>query len=365
MDIRIDTLFPSGTSIPANGTDGNGIFCTLWEVGDAARANVRLPESYVVGADLTLSIQESSANASVSHNWQVQVSVGDDSETVASEFISAGPDVITARTIDLTVSGTIGTTALAVGDLVSIVISRIAAAGSEDSSTVRLYSQGVNLDTASYSSGCLGRLGEIIQIVRADFNDAQQAYLSTSEIVAWINEGMRFIAKEGYWKEEASLDVSAGETSLDLLSEISNLDDVYACRWHDATQGMYLCNSWSDYLAIKTGQALLNQTNPACWIVVSNILYYWPASSIDVTGGIVLLHSYVPDSLDCLSEYTPPFPSSHDSALVAYAMSRAHRKFVSDPRSANSIADWESMWREGLLDLTRQSLPPASAIYPG
>lgn len=366
MQIQIENLEGFGTSIPEDTTDVSGRPYLGWAVGNIASFGFRLPETYVVGTDLAITIEESTPGQSVKHKWSLDVSRElDTADTITEEVTSSAvADELTETTFDLSSSGQVSGTDLAVGDYVSVVMSRIAASASEDSNDIKVYTITVSSEGAEYAdSGCLGRVGSIIDQVRSDFNDALSERISNAEIIAWCNRAVNEMAQANLFTKETALNLVADSGEIDLLTAVTDFVDAFTLRWHEDTDFMVLCRSWQQFKTV-TLQTFTQVSTPAIWFVISNKLHFFPTYSEDLTSGLYLYHSYLPAEIGCLSGYTPEFPASFDPLLVAYALYRAHSKFYIDSSSPEKATEWYSAWEAGFRRLKRQANPPVLGFRP-
>jgi len=366
MEILLDNWSGYGTSIPLVTTDAGGRPYLAWSIGEKASANFRLPESYVVGTDLTLVIKESTPGQSKKHKWSIDVSRElDTAETVTEEFTSsATASELTEREITLTSDGELNGVALAVGDEISVVLSRIAASGTEDSNDIRTYTASIWVDSVDYGqSGCLGRVGTIIDDVRADFNDTMMERISNTEIIQWLNRAKNTLARKSIFRKESALDVTAGVGQIVIADQITDYVKGYNLRWWEDTDFMAVCPSWERFQILNLGEALEN-SNPEVWIILSDVLHFWPVPDASVSSGLYLYHSYVPADLNCSSNYDPDFPVPFDETLEEYALWKAFSKFHRDPGCSIQADKHEMKWLEALNDLEVQESTPLQGVYP-
>lgn len=366
MDIQIDNLQPSGTTIPTNGTDASGRSYLAWSLTEKATFNFRLPLNYVSGTDLALTIEESTPGQSQKHKWSIDVSRAlDTAETVTSEVTSSAvANTNTETTITLTTNAELNSVDLATGDLISLVISRVAASGTEDSNDIKTYAFTVHVQVDDYTaSGCLGRVGSMIDQVLSDFNDQQLERISRTEIIQWFNSCIKELAQDNLFMKETALNVTADIGEIDLLSTISDFVDAFHCRWYDDTYFMVPAKSFPEF-KWRSMQSYTVSSTPWLWFVQNNTLYFYPTVSWSQSSGIYLYHSYLPADIGCLTDYTPEFPGSFDSLLVAFALHRAHSKFYVDSASPEKAAEWYAFYQANLNRLKRQANPPLTGLRP-
>jgi hypothetical protein len=366
MQILVDNWTGYGTAIPSMGNDAGGREYLAWSVGDKAAFNIRLPENYISGTDLVLTFEESTPGVSLNHKWSVDVSRAlDTAETVVSEVSSSAvANTNTEAAITLTSSGKLNSVDLAVGDLISCVVSRVSASASEDTNDIKIYATVISLDASDYAeSGCSGRVGAIIDQVRNDFNDVQARRISNTEIIRWCNRAIDEMAQADLFMKETALDVTEDSGEIDLLATVSDFVDAFTLRWHEDTDFMVPLENWQDFKTYSLQMYPYTET-PFIWLVVSNTLHFHPAPSSDQASGLYMFHSYRPANLECLSNYTPNFPASYDPLLVFYCLHRAHSKFFPDHTSPEKAQEWFSLWQDGFSRLKRQVHPPVLSMVP-
>jgi len=326
MDIYIDNLQPvSGSAIPSRGSDANGTYLA-WSLNDSAAFTFEIPASYIAGTDLELKWTEASVGTSVNHNFTVTVTLeGDSSDILDTGDLTsdATTNDLTDRTLDLTSSGAIDGTNLVVGDLVKVVIARSAASASEDSNDIKVYilSVGITVELEG-TSGCTGRVGTIIDKVTWKFNEAlaKTDFFTSAEIIDLCNQCTDWIIDQGYqWTTSFDLSLVADqqEYNLDTLSTETFLELVWV-QWIDTKKALKRLSTRQDLEQVIG--VLPSGSIPLAYVETNALLQLAPVPDTNDSAALRIYHTYRPDDLACLTDYTPPVPSVHDRVYVNFCM---------------------------------------------
>jgi predicted secreted protein len=355
MDIIIETLIPDETTTPVEGVDTLGHYIE-WEVGTIYTFELKVPQGYQIGDEISVVFDEATAGESLNHQWQLTATLnGTDQVIVTEEFASAAAaDTRTERVIQISTDGAIDGTDIAVGDLLYVEWERIAASASEDGNPIRLYVVLVRIAADDESgSGCLGDVGAIIDEIRDLINDANAKHISNTQLIRAMNAGLRHVAKRHYWKKESSLNITGGTGSIVVGSQVSDFRKAFSLRYAsgDTTQLLKQCTSWEDFQ--ERVRENTSAGTPEYWICVSNTIYFSQVPAASETGTLILLHSYNPTALGCSTGYTVPFPGADYDALVYWCVWWTHGRFYSDNRM-EEMAFWWKMFADALEDLISQ-----------
>jgi hypothetical protein len=365
--IQINSFYPSAGAIPSTTVDGNGSVYTAWELDDEARFNFVVPDTYVTGTDLVLALREATAGVSQKHQWQATVLLnGTDSEVFAEEYTSSSvADTLTSRSLEISTSGTIDSVVVVAGDVVSVVLKRIAAADTEDSNATRLYTLLVDVTTtAGVSSACSGRMGKIIDRVQFLVNESSASgFVSAQQIIDLCNFCNGEIAKRKYWKESTTLSTVADQASYDLLTLISYYEDIQWVRWAETNLQLGALSSRNAYddMLYQYPEGEI----PRYFFVESNHLLLAPVPSVATTDGLEIYYSYCPADLDCSSNYTPLVPSAHDQVYVYYACREIFSRERGEAEGHLSMyATYASLFERALARLLGQGTTPRLRVKP-
>ncbi|MCA1961475.1 MAG: hypothetical protein LDL33_11845, partial [Desulfomonile sp.] len=277
---------------------------------------------------------------------------------VEQEFASSStPDLLTMRSFNVTVGGRISGVDVQAGDMISVTLARVAASGDEDPYPVKLFHLSVTYTLVQDYAGpgaCLGRVGEIIEDVRELFNDEGGGFLENDGlIVDWINRCQAEIAKIGYWRTTAVLDLMSGSGSYDLLTALPDAIDVRGVRLAATGEPLTRVYSFGELMELKSAEPAPAQ--PQYYLVESNTLHILPVPLLSAASGLSVEYAYLPDSLGCESGYTPPLPRAYDTLYVNYCLSRAFKRDRHAPGAEEKRQIYEDLFRTELAGLVQSS----------
>lgn len=378
--LSIEALMPSSGAVPSNGYDPLSLApFTEWETGDEARFSIVIPETYIAENNFFLRLEESSVTPSKKHRWEVRtrllrpgVDVTDNqtgTETFTAEYLSpVNPSRLVTRTFAVTGSenpGRLNGVSFQTGDLLSFVLSRPPASADEDSAAVRLWDLAVTVRVDDLSvSDCAGRVGNIFDTVRDLFNESTGGFLPDSFILRSINRCQQDLAQDGYWREETWIPCVAGESTIDLLSEIPRYQDLHLLRFSGKRTAMDHLGSFRELEELQVGST--SQGVPEYYVVQNRHLHVWPPPSADLQSGFCLYHSYLPEDLTCSDiNPNPEIPRAHDMVFVYFVLKQAFLRDRHAPGADTKLAEYSQLYEAEKRSLLGEGDPPMLSVRPG
>lgn len=366
-EIPISTLLPSTAAVPSSEYDPvSQAAYTSWEVGDEAHFSFAVPPEYQTGSDLVLRLQESTPGQNRGHRWRARVLLvrpsahqtdeATEQEVIEFEFASSSTaDLLTMRSFNLTTAGAISGVGVQAGDMVSVTLSRVSALGDEDPDPIKLFHLAVRFDFGqehAQPGACLGRVGEIIEDVRELFNDEGGGFLENDAlIVDWINRCQAEIAKTGYWRTTAALDLVSGVGTYDLLTEPVDAIDVLGARIASTGTPLTRVNGFGEFMEIRAAEPTAEL--PRYYLVESDTLHLTPVPVSGAGSGLWLEYSYLPQNLGCESGYTPRLPRAYDSLYVNYCLAQAFKRDRHAPGAEEKYQSYSDQFRNEVRELVR------------
>lgn len=378
--LPIEALMPTSGAVPSNGYDPVSLApFTEWLIGDEARFSVVIPENFIAGNNFFLRVQESSATSSSRHRWEATallVRPGEgrtdeqaETEAFSVEYLSASnPGQLTTRTFPVTGSeqaGRLSEISLQTGDLLSFVLRRAEASSDEDPAAVRIWDLSVTVRVDDLSaSDCAGRVGNIFDTVRDLFNESTGGFLPDSFILRSVNRCQHELAQAGYWREETLIPCTAGESRIDLLSQIPRYQDIHQLRFSGRRPGMIPLGSFREFEELRNGSA--GSGTPEYYVVQNNNLNVWPAPGITSQSGFCAYHSYLPEDLTC-SEVNPnpEIPRAHDMVFVYFVLKQAFLRDRHAPGADAKFAEYSQLYEAEKRSLLGEGDPPVLSVRPG
>ncbi len=313
---------------------------------------------------------------SLRHKWTATVSLieadsdttaTDTSETFTAEFESPSPaNRETNRTLAITDSaGKINSTYPAAGDILNVKLFRTAASTNEDGNAINVitYNLQTVIDQAAIS-GCLGRVGTIMDRVFTLLNEISGEHLSAAEVLDWLNQCSSAVTQREYWRTTSALDTVANQEEYDLLTLIPNLERVYSVSWvgDSRTDEMETIQTRDEWNRLKRDH--LSASHRRCFID-TNILYVWPVPAASTTGQLDVYHSEYPGDLGCTSDYTPKIPKGHDNLYVYFALKEAFAKDANSAKARTMLPYYQQKFTDELNRLFEQQIDQDFSIMPG
>ncbi len=373
----IERFFSTGGTQPIETVHGtSGVVYDAWTVLNEQGFTKRVPGGFVAGSLIYINMSETTAGVSLRHKWTASVSLikadadttaMDISETFTAEFVSpALANRETNRTLGITDSaGLINGVAPAAGDILNVKLSRTAASTNEDGNPINVitYNLQTIIDQAAIS-GCLGRVGTIIDRVFTLFNEISGEHLSAAEVLDWLNQCTSFVAQREYWRAVTALDSVANQEEYDLLTLIPNLERVYRVRWVGDSTGYELpvIQTRDEYDRFKRDN---RSTSGRQVLIDANILSIWPVPAGSATGVIEVYHSEYPGDLGCTSDYTPRIPRGHDNLYVYFALKEAFAKDANSAKARTMLPYYQQKFTDELNRLFGQQIDQDFSIMPG
>jgi|GEM_PF-615101 len=368
-EIPINTLLPSTAAVPSSEYDPvSQAAYTSWEVGDEAHFSVAVPPEYRLGSDLAVRLQESTPSPNRLHRWRARVLLVRPSahqtdevteqDVIEQEFASSStPDLLTMRSFNLTAAGRISGLDVQAGDMISVTLARIGASGDEDPEPIKLFHLSVTYTLVQDYTGpgvCLGRVGQIIEDVRALFNDEGGGFLENDALIMdWINRCQAEIAKIGYWRTTAALDLMSGSGSYDLLTALPDAIDVRGVRLAVTGEPLTRVHSFGEFMDLRAEEPLAAE--PRYYLVESNALHLSPVPSSGSATGLSVEYAYLPDNLGCESGYSPPLPRAYDTLYVNYCLSQAFKRDRHAPGAEEKRQVYDDLFKTELADLVQSA----------
>jgi hypothetical protein len=378
--LSIEALLPSSGAVPSNGYDPLSLApFTEWEIGDEARFPVVIPETYIAENNFFLRIQESSATPSKRHRWEVRTRLlrpGENAtdeqtgtEVFNAEYLSSvGPSRLTTRTFAVTGAespGRLNGVSFQAGDLLSFTLARIPASTDEDPAAVRMWDLSVTVRVDDLSvSDCAGRVGNIFDTVKDLFNESTGGFLPDSFILRSINRCQQDLAQDGYWREETWIPCIAGESTIDLLSEIPRYQDLHQLRFSGKRTAMRHLGSFRELEELQAGSS--SQGMPEYYVVQNGNLHVWPPPGAGLQSGFCVYHSYLPEDLTCSDiNPNPQIPRAHDMVFVYFVLKQAFLRDRHAPGADTKFAEYSQLYEAEKRSLLGEGDPPMLSVRPG
>jgi len=377
--IRIERLIPSSGAVPAEGYDATSLVgFTQWEPADEARFSIVVPDTYMSGSNVVLTLHESTPSVSARHAWQVKTLLvrpsvhvtAQDSvmQTVSGEYEAATvADRLTTRTLAVTgatAAGRIGETNIEPGDYLSFVLKRPSASAGEDPNPIKVFALSLEIvadDTAV--SDCPGRIGRIVDTVRDLFNEAGGGFLSDQFIVRSINRCLQELAQDDYWRAETWIPSVAGANRIDLLAAIPRFQDVHQVRFSGRANPMAPLSGYKEYDELRTASNSMGV--PEYYAVQNTALFVWPPPQESLASGFCIYHSYVPDDLTCGPESPdPPLPRAHDVVFVYYVLRQSFLRDRHAPGADLKFQEYSALYDREKQKLLGEGDPPGLSLRP-
>ena len=142
----------------------------------------------------------------------------------------------------------------------------------------------------------LGRLGIIVDEVKGLLNDrTTTSYHTGLDIVGYCNRGLREIGAKGYFNDEITLSVVAGEESINLLTSIPGLVRVNAVRPADSRRFLKTYNNWPE-LDGSRGRFGFAASDTYGYFIDGRVMRFVNAPAA-TAGDLVVYYSYKPANL--------------------------------------------------------------------
>jgi hypothetical protein len=370
----IERFFATDTTQPTGGYDNNtGVVYDIWPLLSGQGFTKRIPSGFVAGSMIYINLSETTAGVSLRHKWTAIVllikadSAGEYQDTFTAEFVSPSlANRETNRTIAITdPAGLVDGTAPAAGDTLSVRLYRTAASTNEDGNSINVitYNLQTVIDQAAIS-GCLGRVGKIMDRVFTLFNEVADEHLTAAEVLDWLDQCTAFVAQREYWRAVTALDSVASQEEYDLLTLIPNLERVYRVRWLGDTTGyeMRMIQTRDEYDRFKRDNL---STSGHRVLIDGNILSIWPVPAGSATGVIEVYHSEYPGDLGCTSDYTPRIPKSHHLLYTYFALKEAFAKDANSAKARTMLPYYQQKFDAELNRLFGQQIDQDFSIMPG
>lgn len=368
MEIVISNLEGISANIPRRGVDSQGLHL-LWALNEEGGIEFQVPDSYITGTDFTMELHEATAGESRKHRWQITVSLnGGSAATYTSELTSSAvADTMTTRTVDFSTDGEISSEAIAADDTIYLQLKRIAAADTEDSNDIRLYTLTLQITSEpTAESGCTGRLGKIMDRVTFRVNEVltRSTFITVPYLIDLCDDCTSKIAQTGYWKYEETLSLTDEVDSYDLLTLLTYpVERVQWIKWEDDGRPIHMVAT--RYELEKYRRTLIEGERIYFAMIESNNLIVCPSPSADLTGALRIFYSYRPDDFDCTTAYTPEIPPSHDRVYVAYCCKEIFARERGEQQHLQSMYQlWDSRFREEFSKLCQQNITPRFRLRP-
>lgn len=339
---EIESLVPTNGPCPTNQYDPDSSLSLIeWMPGDQAVLTFRIPHGFTVDSKMTLIFDEQVSTPGSVYSWDISITLirpsvstpdtGLWSGIVSSEFTSSAPvgSIVTHTITDLMVG------AFPVpGDIISLRLEYSCPEAPHCPEKLRTLAYRIEVSTeqASENSNCIGRVADIIRDTRDLFNEETGAFLSDPFILRSINGCLKDLARENYWSGERWITAHSGETSIDLLKAIPDLQDVHRVQFSGQPELMRELHALDEYLEICALGP--NVGVPAYYLIRNNLMQVWPAPVTDLASGYHVHYSRLPSPLGCSeSNCDPPVPRAHDTIFSLFALRQA---FLRDRSSSGA-----------------------------
>ena len=375
----IERFFSTGGTQPTAGYDvTSGVLYDAWALTNVQGFTKRVPLGYITGSALNVAVSESTPGSSKRHKWQAVVTLiranSTTTDVAASETFTV--EVVAPSTANQEsnqvvplndASGQINGLDPRPSDIINVALSRIAATTNEDPNSIKVitYDLQTIIDQAAVS-GCLGRVGKIIDRVFKLFNEISGEHLTSAEILDYLNQCSEYVTQREYWRATTLLDAVASQEDYDLLTLITNYERTLRLRWMTDTkpQEMRIYQDRDSYDRHKY-ESVLGAPGRYVGFIDSNTLYVWPIPTANATGAIEVYHSQYPGDLGCTDDYTPKIPAGHDMLYVYFALVQAFQKDMPSSKSAKALAVYEPKMQMELNRLFGQQIDQGFSVMPG
>ena len=227
MQYNCDLAVISGVVAPDDVVTLDGGPGTSWEVSDSARALITLPAEYVAGTAVVLRMEVWTSTVNKVNNFTVELTVSGQVETITASFTSAAvANTSVSRDFTLATAGYVGSHALVATDVLQFDITRIAGTDTATLITLGLPICFVESDPA-VAGNYSGRLGKIVNEVRALTKNYATTGMAREEILAHVNTGVSYLNAQQIKRAKYSVTMAIGTSTVTLSSLSAYIGGVY------------------------------------------------------------------------------------------------------------------------------------------
>lgn len=162
-------------------------------------------------------------------------------------------------------------------------------------------------------------VSKMITTVQNLFGDTSEAQITITEIIDWLNEGQRKIARETGWiSEHAETDVIAGQRGYDLPPDIVIMERLELDGRKLPRVTLQMIDNEEPTHTIKEG-------GPEKYYIWGNILYLYPTPTESGTDNLDMWYKKMPSLIQTDAD-SADLPDSMHDAMVRFALGRAKEK---------------------------------------
>ena len=379
VEIAITAMVPSSGAVPQNAVDPtSSISYQVWELNDQAGFNFQVPQGYPTGTDFVLKIWEATngvSGVSGNHQWGASVVLVQPgvnifgaatlSEDFSGQFMApttSGQMVVSELTI--TNSGQIDSTPIQADDMISVLLTRIAASSGEDPSSIYVGNMTVAVDIPLTTSVCAGDIGWVIDSVRDQFEGADSGFMTNAFIIRQINEASQVMAINGVWAKDTWVNLYSGSGDYPLLNHIPDFVEPLACVFSGSTVPLEPFGSYDEYWNYMIANS--DPTgDPTRVLIQGSTMRLAPIPDASVSSGVRVSHFYLPDDISCLST-TLPVAKSFRNVYSEFVLHRAYeRDSEADEYKAKKSQQHYNMFEKRCGDLVSAHEPLVMTTRPG
>lgn len=202
-----------------------------------------------------------------------------------------------------------------------------------------------------------GRVGDIIDEVRDQFNDTAGEYLSSEEeILRWINRCIKQLAVHGYYRKTDTLSLVADTSAYNLLSSFSDfvkLESIVIDSTNARVPFAVTRNEFDDFLLSQA-----SGDEPLIAYQEATYLYLAPTPTASQTDYLRVYYWYAPSELNGLTPTTGSISAVADAGAGYVRMTTtSHNLSSGDTVAVTGTTDYNGSFTVGNVSSTTFCIP--------
>jgi hypothetical protein len=162
-------------------------------------------------------------------------------------------------------------------------------------------------------------VSKMISTVQNLFGDTSEAQITPAEIIDWLNEGQRRIARDTGWiSERAETDVIAGQRGYELPPDIITMERLELDGAKLPRTTLQMIDNEEPIHTTKEGA-------PTKYYIWGNTLYLYPTPTESGSGNLDMWYKKMPVLIQSDAD-SAELPESMHDAMVRFALGRAKEK---------------------------------------
>lgn len=193
--------------------------------------------------------------------------------------------------------------------------------------------------------------------VKRTFGDESGVQVTDSDIIRWMNDGMREIASANdILQTKGTIASVSGTQAYSLPADCLTLRSV----WYGGVKlDMYTMAQVEEFL-VTTGTAYAEGGNPQYYWIWANQLNFYPIPADSTASQITVFYTRTPIDVSILGDDLD-IPVQYHNALVAYVLKQAYELDEDWTASGNKLTEFQT----GLNDLKENETVGATRFYKG